>query len=155
MRLWPRSTSDRIREAFAFLAEAGYQLVSDSGYGMGATVTYRSAALWIAVSSDRGDVWVEVTPAGQADDAYSDDLLRELLAGHETYEAEHPLTRPRSVEEAAAFVREHLGELELRLGPAHLAETRRRLGALRDARTENTSGWLAELDRRAGKGRGQ
>ena len=39
MRLWPRSTTDLIREAFAFLPDAGYRLVSESGLGMGVTVT--------------------------------------------------------------------------------------------------------------------
>jgi hypothetical protein len=155
MRLWPRSTTARISEAFAFLAEAGYRLVSDSGLGMGTTVTYRSPALWIAVNSDRGDTWVEVTPTGQPDDPYTEGLLHELLAGHATYEAEHPLTRRRSVEEAAAFVREHLGELEIRFRPERLAETRQQLAALRDARTAKTRGWLANLDRRAREARGQ
>jgi hypothetical protein len=148
MRLWPRSTTDRIREAFAFLIEAGYRLVSESGLGMGVTVTYRSPALWIAVNADRGDAWVEVTPTGQPDDPVTDDVLRELVAGHTTYEAKYPLGRAQSVEETAAFVREHVDELERRFGPEYLAVTRKGLAALCAARAAKTKAWLAGSDRR-------
>ena len=154
MRFWPRSATELIREAFAFLIDdAGYQLVSASGLGMGVTVTYRSPTLWISVHDDRGDAWAEVTPSDAADDPYDDRLLAELLAGHERYTADHPPTASRGVGECAAFLRANLGELERRFGAERRDETRRRLAALRTSRGERTKAWLAAKDRRAGRAR--
>jgi hypothetical protein len=141
MRFWPRSATETIREAFAFLTnDCGYRLVSESGLGMGVTVTYRSPALWVAVNADRGDAWVEVTPARSADDPYDDRLLAELLAGHEQYIADCSPAELRGVSECAAFLRANLAELERRFSPERRDETRRRLATLRASRAKRAKG---------------
>ena len=155
MRFWPRSTTEVMRETFAFLIEAGYRLVSESGVGMGVTVTYRSPALWIAVNADRGDVWADVTPADGFDDPYDDRLLAGLLAGHDAFVGPDPSTYLRSIDECAAFVRANLAELERRFTPEHREDTRRRLAALAESSALRTKAWLAGKPRRAGDAQGQ
>src|SRR5690349_2894015 len=82
MRLWPRSMSERIREAFAFLVDGhGYRLVSYSGGGMGGSVTYRSDDLWIAVEWDRSDPWLEFSPTRSAVGRFDWDLVDHVLRG--------------------------------------------------------------------------
>lgn len=48
------SLSERVKEAFAFLASKGYAIVSETDEGMGGGVTYRSPDVWIEIDWDRG-----------------------------------------------------------------------------------------------------
>src|SRR5215212_4897147 len=87
MRLWPRSTSDRIREAFAFLTAAhGYRLVADSDGAMGGSVTYRSDGLWIAVEWDRSEPWLEFSPTRSSLGRVDWELVDHVLRGAEHWE---------------------------------------------------------------------
>ncbi len=130
MRFWPQSTGDAIREAFAFLPAAhGYRLIADSDAGMGGSLTYRSADLWITVSWDRGDHSVEFSPTN-IDGKFDWELIEHLLRGAERYEGVGVPVRAAPVPELAAFVSQYLPEIERRFRDPALPETLTRLAEL-------------------------
>ena len=130
MRFWPQSTGAAIREAFAFLPAAhGYRLIADSDAGMGGSMTYRSADLWITVSWDRGDHWVEFSPTN-IDAKFDWELIKHLLRGAEHYDGLGVPVHAAPIPELATFVREYLPEIERRFRDPALPQTVARLGEL-------------------------
>jgi hypothetical protein len=130
MRLWPRSTADRIREAFAFLVEThGYRLVADSDGGMGGSITYRSEGLWIAVEWDRGEPWLEFSPTRSSVGRFDWDLVDHVLRGEAFARADVP-AREAPADELAAWLRAHLAEIEAAFAPPRREDTQARLRAV-------------------------
>ena len=147
MSLWPRSTGDNIRDAFAFLTrERGYRLIADSDAGMGGSLTYRSDELWIAVEWDRGDPWLAFSPT-RSEVKADWDLMDHLLRGAAQYEGAGIPIRTAPVPELAAFIRAHLDEIEARFhGPAREA-TVAALLVLRRGQLARVQAWWDTLKR--------
>jgi len=149
MRLWPKSVGDRIREAFAFLTEVhGYRLIAHSDGGMGGSLTYRSDALWIAVAWDRGDPWLEFSPARSPAGPFEWDLVDQLLRGVPHFDGPGVPVRTAPVPELAAFLREHLAEIEARFRPPVLGTTLGRLAELDGERQVLVRQWWDRFKRR-------
>jgi hypothetical protein len=141
MRLWPRSTGDGIRDAFAFLTqERGYRLIADSDAGMGGSLTYRSSELWIAVEWDRGDPWLEFSPT-RSEVKVDWDLMDHLLRGAPQYEGVGVPVRTAPASELAAFVRAHLDEIEARFRGAAREATVAALLGLRRGQLARVQAW--------------
>ena len=148
MRLWPRSTATRIREAFAFLTtDAGYRLVADSDGGLGGSVTYRSDVLWIAVEWDRGAPWLEFSPTQSAIGRFDWVLVDHLLQGRPVETADVPAGEAPA-EELAAWLGARLPEIEARFRPPRLDETHARLHELDAARRRLREVYWAERSAR-------
>ena len=147
MRLWPRSTGDEIRDAFAFLTrERGYRLIADSDAGMGGSLTYRSAELWIAVEWDRGDPWLEFSPT-RSEVKVDWDVVDHLLRGVPQYEGLGVPVRTASVPELAAFLRAHLDEIEARFRSPAREATVAALFVLREGQLSRVQAWWDSLKR--------
>ena len=135
MRFWSQSLSERIREAFAFLTEShGYRLVvvSDAGY-MGGTVAYRSDDLWITVAWDRSDPWLEFSPTGLY--VKVNWQCFELLRRGGLREVVGMPAACASAPELAAYVHEHIGEIELRFQHPQREATLAELAKLKSERS--------------------
>ena len=130
MRFWPQSTGDAVRAAFAFLpAEHGYRLMADSDAGLGGSLAYRSPDLWITVHWDRSDPWLEFSPTN-LDARFDWDLVEHLLRGAECYEGVALPVRTAPAPDLAAFLRQHLPEIERRFQDSARPETLTRLAEL-------------------------
>jgi hypothetical protein len=150
MRLWPRSTSEEIRAAFAFLVEEhGYRLVADSGDGMGGAVTYRSDDLWVAVEWDRSKPWLEFAPTHSSVGRFDWELVGHLLRGAEHWErGMNDPARTATPEELAGWLRERLAEIEARFRLPERDATNARLECLAAERRSLREQWWAQWKHR-------
>ena len=141
MRFWPQSTGDAVRDAFAFLQEAhNYRLIVDSDAGMGGSLGYRSPELWITVHWDRDDPWLEFSPT-DIDDRFDWDVVEHLLRGAEHYQGKGVPVRTAPVPELAAFLRQHLAEIERQFRGPERVVTLARLGQLQAEQQRRVQAW--------------
>lgn len=130
MHLWPRSTADQIYEAFGFLTDRGYRLIADSPGGMGGSVTYRSAGLWIAVEWDRSEPWIEFAPTHASVGRVHWEVVDHLLRGAEHWEHGTAAARTAPAVELAAWLHERLANIEALFRMPELEQTNKQIQAV-------------------------
>jgi hypothetical protein len=131
MRIFPPSTADRIRAAFAFLTDGpGYRLIVDSDAGMAGSIAYRSLDLWITAEWDRGDPWLTFSAARSAAGPFGWELVDHLLRSAPHFDSAAVPTAEVPAEQLATWLRPRLAEIETRFRPPAFEQTRTRLLAL-------------------------
>lgn len=150
MRLWPRSTANRVRDAFGFLAaERGYLLAAASDASMAGSLAYRSDTLCVVADWDRGEPVLFITPVGTTA-RFGWNVLDALLRGLAHYEGPAVPAREAPPEQLAAWLRTHLDELEARLRPPAREATIARLAEYDAERQVEVQRWWDGLRDRPG-----
>ena len=130
------------RAAFSFLETArGFRLADDTrrdSFG-DAIVDFESATLRVRVLRDRGQVFVDVSPADGPPAWFDLPLLVKYLGDPDA--ASHLVASgQRDTQEAGDLLRAHYSEIEGLLGSSRSADVVRRLTSLRLARADRRFG---------------
>jgi hypothetical protein len=116
--LTSQSTLQQVCDAFSFLTERGYSIVSEQDEGLFGEIEYRSPEVWVVINWDLRDRTMDLAFASTHRTWFgrvSWDAFDHLLRGAERFEPEPPFYRNAPLGELVEFVRRNLREIERRL----------------------------------------